>query len=73
MDGSKKKYIFLSGWKYLGGFISFIRVQERVSHSGLAGPWEHFRTRLASAHVSHSGFMPRVANLGGVTTLRPLL
>ncbi len=48
-------------------------VEERISHSGFAGPWEDLRTRLTGAHVADTRFMPSVAHFGGIAPLRPLL
>jgi hypothetical protein len=54
-------------------FVFTIVIEERIPHSGFAGPWEDLRTRLTGAHVANARFMPSVANFGGIAPLRSLL
>lgn len=54
-------------------FVFSVVVEERISHSGFASPWEDLRTRLTGAHVADARFMPSVTHFGGITPLRPLL
>ncbi len=44
-----------------------------VFDAGPARPREGLRTRLAGAHVAHSGFVPGVAHFGRRAAFRPLL
>jgi len=43
-----------------------------VFDAGPARPREGLRTRLAGAHVAHSGFVPGVAHFGRRAAFRPL-
>lgn len=58
-------------------FPSFVRIDVVIdataSYPRLACPRINVRTRLTSLHVPHSALVPKIANLGVVTLLRPVL